>query len=134
MDIFNLKYILFAEAKMMDGVEYRMLHYAVCGLCVIGFLLVCKKISWLPVISFMGRYSIIILVTHPLVIGISEVLFRRLIPTCPMELKRILMLMLTIIISCVLIPILKAYTPKIVAQKEFFTKWPWIGKSQLTNN
>lgn len=114
-----LQPIKFANAIMVGP---RIIQYTTCGLCVMGFLLVCKNITWLPVISYMGRYSIIILVTHPMVIGISEVAFRRILPHLPTLIKSYCMLLITIIVCCFLIPFLKHYFPKITAQKDFFTK------------
>lgn len=118
-EAFSLNYIRFANAVMQ---EYRILHYTACVLGVCGLLTICKQIVWLPIISYMGRYSIIILVTHPMVAGASEVIFRRLIPSISQDAKHFAMLCTTVVICIVLIIFLKRYCPKVTAQADFFPK------------
>ena len=49
--------------------ENPVISYVKSFFIVLGCLLACKAIIWLPLISFFGRYSIIVLCTHRLIIS-----------------------------------------------------------------
>ena len=59
------------------GVSLRYI-YSISG--VLALLLILKKIKYLPVISYYGRYSIVILCTSYLVYSPLRVIIPRLIP------------------------------------------------------
>jgi fucose 4-O-acetylase-like acetyltransferase len=80
---------------------------------VMALLLICKKVKWLPMFSYLGRYSIIVLCVHQLFIY-------------PMANIRMLhvqnhhfaIFAITLLFSWLAIPICKRYIPWFVAQKD----------------
>lgn len=104
-------YVKFAENKYAENMPVITVILSITT--VISSLLILKKIKWLPVISYLGRYSIIVLGTHALYIFA----LRRFIPvTHPFFLPIIFLL-------CALsIPICKEFLPYLTAQKDWF-KW-----------
>lgn len=58
--------IIFVENKHMGG-YFEILIVSI--LMVICFLMLCKTVKWLPIISYFGRYSIIVLGVHNLFLG-----------------------------------------------------------------
>jgi len=87
-----------------------------CGISgTIMILLVSKFIKHLPLVSFWGRYSIMILCTHfPIATAISAVL-SRVLAGVPLLLAT---LVLTMCVCHFLIPVLKKYLPYFTAQKD----------------
>lgn len=86
---------------------------------VVGLLLVCKEISWLPIISYIGRYSIISLGLHRILIlnlrwsHISWLGIRRLDG---------LMLYLVVVILCwIAIPVCRRVVPYLTAQRDLLS-------------
>lgn len=89
-------------------------------LMVLGVLMLCKTITWLPVISYMGRYSIMILVIHILILGnLAEVI--NLILGYAMGPEECLVY--TLLLCWLLIPMMKKYLPYVTAQKDWFRLW-----------
>ena len=85
---------------------------------VIGVLLLCKFIKNIPFISWLGRYSIIVLVSHMWLRDVISTLFNKAIGLNISELYRDLIVFAIIIISMsVVIPLFKKYLPYITAQK-----------------
>ena len=93
-----------------------ILGYCFSVILVIATLLILKKIKWLPVVSYMGKYSIIILVIHAFFLTITGKVFNSFHPS--------IMLIATLILCWFSIPLLKKYYPYITAQKDMikFTK------------
>lgn len=87
-----------------------------CGVSgTIMILLIAKFIKRLPLISFWGRYSIMILCTHfPIATAVS-LLLSRILSGTPLLLST---LALTLCICHFLIPLLKKYLPYFTAQKD----------------
>ena len=92
-----------------------LVNYILSFIFVIGVMMICKGIKWLPVISYIGRYSIIVLVMHQIVLqfmktfepyllgyGINYVYF-----------------VFTFGISWLSIPVLRKYLPQFTAQADF---------------
>lgn len=77
---------------------------------VVSTLLVLKKIKWLPFISYMGRYSLIVLGTHVILTLIAKQVGDRLSPVGT--------LVLTYILCWFTIPLIKEYLPYFSAQKD----------------
>lgn len=91
--------------------------YPVALLMVFGCLMLCKAIRWLPIVSYIGRYSIITLGLHKLFI-----LRLRWFKVDALGIKLDGMyLLLTVLVACwLLIPILRLSIPWFVAQKDVF--------------
>lgn len=77
----------------------------------LSILYICKFLVKVPVISYIGRYSIIALGTH--------VLFLDLLWT--LEINPYIQLLILLVLVCTCIFILKKYFPKFCAQEPFFT-------------
>lgn len=92
-------------------------NYVLSFLFVIGTLLLCKVIKWLPIISYIGRYSIIVLVTHQI--------FLQFIRTFQPYLLgygiNYIYFIFIFTLSWISIPILKKYIPEFTAQKDFIS-------------
>ena len=84
---------------------------------VIGVLLLCKVVNWLPIVSYFGRYSIIVMCIHiPLILFIPGFIERRTgYEVNVWELTAIILL-----ICWFAIPICKRFLPYFVAQKPLF--------------
>ena len=91
--------------------------YAGCLLCVFGVLSVCKLIRWLPIVSYFGRYSLIVLCVHiPIIIHSYTPLSILLGEHYSASLHLIIVLALCVIS----IPLCKRFLPWFVAQKPLF--------------
>lgn len=91
----------------------------ICG--AIAILLLCKQIKRLPVISFVGRYSIIFLGLHQIMVGhVTNLLSRFLSNPLMLEMSVIAMIVAVCSLSTVL---LKNFLPWFCAQKDlvYFT-------------
>lgn len=87
-----------------------------CGIAgTMTVLIVSKMMGHLPVISYWGRYSIIILCTHYPVAMICERVFGRYLSG---GLLVAAVFVLTMLICWLLIPLMKRYLPYVTAQKD----------------
>jgi fucose 4-O-acetylase-like acetyltransferase len=91
--------------------------YSCAALFVIGVLLLCKFISHLPYISWLGRYSIIVLVTHLQLNAITATLLYK-IHGLPLLLHHCVNFLIVITLMSIVIPFCKKYLPYITAQKD----------------
>lgn len=97
-----------------NNVFNKVLSIANSAFYVMGFLLLCKIVRWLPVISYIGRYSIIVLCTHWLIMRLLYA-----ISGGPVENVILKFVFLASLLFCcwIAIPICKRYLPYFVAQK-----------------
>ena len=79
-------------------------------------LFLCKAIGRLPLISYIGRYSIVFLCTHHLVYRHLFLLFDETKMT-----DKYIVSVMTILICLILVPICKRYIPFFVAQKDLIS-------------
>lgn len=95
---------------------------------VLGLLLICKHLQWLPIVSYFGRYSIIVLCSHLLIIMMINVIFR---PVMQTDMASFMVLSpFVVIMACWLfIPLAKTYLPYFTAQKNIFE---WRQKRRRT--
>lgn len=91
-----------------------------CGASfVVGILLMCKFIGHIPFVSWLGRYSIIVLVTHMLVGTLSlGVIDRVLGPGVTMNVKYMVNFAVVVAAMLLIIPFCKKYLGHITAQKD----------------
>lgn len=82
---------------------------------VMSILFLCKIIKRIPLISYMGRYSIILLCTHHLIYRPIKVLLAEFMDG---HLLPILVALITLLISTALIPFCIKYIPWFTAQKD----------------
>ena len=97
-----------------NNVFNKVLSIANSAFYVMGFLLLCKIVRWLPVISYIGRYSIIVLCTHWLIMRLLYA-----ISGGPVENVILKFVFLASLLFCcwIIIPICKKYLPCFVAQR-----------------
>ncbi|MDD6210554.1 MAG: acyltransferase family protein [Bacteroidales bacterium] len=113
--------ILFFIAEPLDIYKniypsnyFYMYTASLCGIAIL--LLLCKWIKYIPVISFFGTYSIIILGTHNILISpIRTVIYKYMGET---NTANWTIFIIIILISLILIPILTRTFPSLTAQKE----------------
>lgn len=101
------------ESLVINPISY----YLLCFIIVITFLNICKYIKWLPIISYCGRYSIIILGMHYIYLEHLNTPFYILTGKTFGIFEIIL---LTIICSWLSIPFFRKYFPYFTAQKNLF--------------
>ena len=75
----------------------------------ISIIYLCKFIRWIPIVSYIGRYSLIALAMH----GI-------LIPYIRFFINPDLNLLILVLVLCPTIYVFKTYLPKMCAQQPFF--------------
>lgn len=90
--------------------------YAVSTTGVLSVLLACKIFGYIKIVSYFGRYSIIILVTHNLVYRFLKLIFQRLSYT-PNYFEWI-QFIFVVSVSLLIIPFCIKFLPKITAQKD----------------
>ncbi|MDE6277164.1 MAG: acyltransferase [Muribaculaceae bacterium] len=89
--------------------------YVISVLMVVGLLLVCKAVRWLPVVSYFGRYSVIVLGLHAMYIVYVPKLGRRCFGY---SMSAVEIFVLALLLSWVSIPLFRKYFPKFTAQDE----------------
>ena len=94
-----------------------ILAYVNSILMVMGALLLCKIVSWLPILSYMGRYSIIILVIHTPIVGYITYALR----IVGLADNKWIPFGLTLVVCWLLIPVFRMHLPYVTAQKDWFT-------------
>lgn len=92
-------------------------NYVISLFVVIGTLLLCKFIKWLPIISYIGRYSIIVLVMHQIFLDF----IRTFEPYLLGYGINYIYFVFTFTLSWISIPILRKYIPQFTAQQDLVT-------------
>ena len=125
-DKYNGLFVIVCFAVVMllaHYVNYRRNQYSVdifslyAGgiLGTLGIILLSKMLKKLPVLSYCGRYSIMILVIHVLAIkAVKPVVLH----FCSGPVSILLTLLVAFGVSALLIPLMKKYLPHITAQKD----------------
>lgn len=92
-----------------------LLIYIFSTIVVVSVLLICKSIKWLPVISYMGRFSVVILGLHWLFIKAYSLGYSYLIsPDLNMPFRFVI-----VVLACwISIPVVLYFVPGMVAQKD----------------
>lgn len=95
-----------------------VLFYITSISLIISALLICKYVGRLPYISYLGRYSIIVLVTHGLLNNILNRSIRHIfnLPLGDSEFQLILLISIIALMALV-IPFCRRFFPYITAQK-----------------
>lgn len=130
MDKFNIPIscvlflITFIFAKHIDYstntfTDVTFLTVYGCGLAgVFSVIFLSKTINYLPYISYLGKYSIILLCTHFIIVTYLNVFFKKY-----MSSDWIIIctnLMITISLYSIIIPFMRKYMPHVTAQKDVF--------------
>lgn len=83
-------------------------------------LLLARLIGHLPFFSYVGRYSIILLLTHGLLIRALTPLCQRLNEKTDAEIATFLLFIIVLISYYLLIPLMQRFLPHVTAQKPLF--------------
>ena len=91
----------------------------ICGFAgIFGILSIAKSITYIPIISYIGRFSIIVLCIHCFIINCSIYLKNYIdIHFCTVKYPVFFITLLTFTLCLCLIPIMRRYMPHITAQK-----------------
>lgn len=124
-----LGYIITSESVLMEYYNNTLQKgniislYTIATSLVILILLACKYIKRIPLVSFLGRYSIIVLVTHELIRNVVNRGIRLFINPQWDEIYIHTITMFIVTASMfAIIPLCRKYLPYITAQKEFIGK------------
>lgn len=91
--------------------------FALSVALVVSLLLVCKRVGWLPVVSYLGRYSIVVLGLHFIALGYAHRAVAALTGCdCRADGCR---LALTLALCWLAIPLCRAFLPKLTAQADW---------------
>ena len=100
-----------------DCMWVQMPCFWISGIAGIFFVLFLSRlVDSLPLITYYGRYSIMILVSHLVVIQCLQKLWMSFLPN--VQLSDTLIFIATLLLSLLLIPLMKKYIPYFVAQKD----------------
>lgn len=110
----------FRLAYHYNAIENIVAVYAIAITSVMAILYLCKIIKYIPIVSYMGRYSIIILCTHHMLYRPLSVIFNKF----PYEFMHTtwFLAVSTLLICWALIPVCIKFIPYFVAQKDLI-KW-----------
>lgn len=95
-----------------------ILIYTASAIGVIGLLLICKYLKWLPFISYFGKYSIIPLCVHVLFLYSVNMAFKYLFGMQFDNLIGTISFFTSVILSWLCIPFFRYRIPYLVAQKD----------------
>lgn len=118
-------FCIFTVYWLTDGdVNYRtnsytmpIFHVYMSGtLGSLGILYISKVIKWLPIISYLGRYSIMILVSHKILMVPFLWVFNLM--NLSKNLSFLFITLLMILSYLIIIPLMKKFLPHVTAQKD----------------
>lgn len=113
--------VIFME-YMFDGNWFLINVFALC--IVVCVLFLCKRIGHLPIVSYIGRYSIVVLGTHMVMITVCLSAWSDIMEE--VEMPRWLLSLCTLSLSSILVYPCVRYLPYFVAQKDLtqlLRKW-----------
>ena len=92
----------------------------ICGITgTLGIIFTAKVIQHIPFVTYWGRYSIMILLTHALLLKFYSPLILKL--HFPIPITVVVILMITMFSYQFIIPLMKKYLPYVTAQKDLIT-------------
>lgn len=117
-------FIGFVENTYYNGNYIEILLVSISS--VTGLLIICKAIKWLPVISYIGRFSIIVLGLHTILMNYAYLTINKL---SGHELSPYQQIYLTLLLCWISIPIFKKLFPKFTAQQDLIKSYHCRQKS-----
>lgn len=117
--------VCFASVFFVGGMcSYRLNQYSInpilqyaCGMTgTLGIILTAKYLRSLPLVTYWGRYSIMILCTHFLLLHVFMPLVRKI--ELPLFFQIVIVLAAVMFSYQLLIPLMKRYLPYVTAQKD----------------
>ncbi|MBE6321656.1 MAG: acyltransferase [Bacteroidales bacterium] len=110
-----------------NRIPYNIVAFYVAALCgIMGVLTIAKRIGHMPYISYIGRYSIILLGTHFLVTVLIREHVENYFGKGTLA-NDVVLFLLCVAICSILIPVLTKTLPWFTAQKDLI-KWPLKNK------
>lgn len=104
----------YSSNSIPPGYGFVIVH--LCGIAgTMMVLILSKMINYLPLVSFWGRYSIIILCTHQIVIIVARHLLNNVFSG---PLLLLIVLLTTILVCHLLILFMRRFMPHVTAQKD----------------
>lgn len=97
---------------------FPLLIYLCSFSWVSGVLLLCKFLGHIPFVSWLGRYSIIVLVTHMWLRDLVMTAIKKIYAPASDDIIGIITLLLVVGLMGVIIPFCKKHLPHITAQKD----------------
>jgi len=107
-------YVLYIENDFRGHSWLTAYPFGTLG--VLGVIGLSKIVKYLPIVSYFGRYSIIILVTHDTVLHFTGAILSRFGMTSGIELT--INMTLTMLSYLLIIPFMRRYMPHVTAQKD----------------
>lgn len=117
--LFSICFLLIFSRQQDFGLNVYSNYFTVYPCGIIGTMMVfviAKRLKYLPLLSYLGRYSIIVLCTHLIVMKIFRHVLRCIIidETYTMWINFIL----TVLSMLIIIPLCRKYIPWFTAQKD----------------
>ena len=118
--LWGISFLLFQTTTHRLSLHYNKIEgwstYLIAVVSVMSILYLCKSIKRLPFVSYVGRYSIVLLCVHhlinrPLTVALSKIWASDVYLTETVALC-------TILLSTLCIPLFKRYLPWFIAQKD----------------
>ena len=111
-----------------------LLLFGMTTLVILSLFFVCKYVKRpVPIISYLGRYSLIVLGTHYFLIGILRMIGKKIFGSDE-TLIWLSVLIVTMALEIPVIYLLIKYCPRFTAKKEFFNKGWKINKPKEIKN
>ncbi|MDE7119235.1 MAG: acyltransferase [Muribaculaceae bacterium] len=96
--------------------------YACAAMFVVGIMLLCKLVGRIPFVSWLGRYSIIVLVTHMPLSAITGTVINKAVGRFVTDdVKYLLNFTVVTVLMLLIIPFCRKCLPYITAQKDLIT-------------
>lgn len=114
--------VLVAQGSPQDSVwKFALYRILIPYISVLSLFLFCKCVpSRVPIVTFVGRYSLIVLGTHMFLISYLYLIPKKVIGNEPDWLWRLCLFSLVILLEMIIIPFMRDKFPRFTAQKELF--------------
>ena len=90
--------------------------YAITFIAILSLFWFCKNLGYVPLICYYGRYSIVVLGTHQLLITIVWCFLSGVLGIHSALIQYVIVMLMELLV----IPIMITYLPRFTAQKAFF--------------
>ncbi len=122
--LWGISYLLYRNTNHHLSLHYNEISgwatYVISIVSVMSILYFCKYVKRIPLVSYIGRYSIVLLCVHHLIYRPLNVVLTKVGITPPGLF--IYVAMVTLVLSALCIPIFVRYLPWFVAQKDLIIK------------
>ena len=129
--IFFLMVFIARDYTNLDTIgSFLLYRYLVPFVSILSLLWLCKSIPHrVPVVTFLGRYSLIVLGTHMLLISYLYLIPMKIFGEDNQWLWKSCLFIIVITLELIIVPFLRDKFPQFTAQKEFFnSSWKYFKK------